>query len=231
MAWLKRVLLSIFAFLILGVFSLGSSTAQAQNEPDVFYFGVQGGIVQSSLSGEGTEASSRSGFTGGAHVMYNVNEALSVEIDFLYSKRGGTEVTATGGTNVSDAYDLENSDLSINYFETPLLVKVTAPFESVKMRALAGPSVNFLVSAQQDGSSIIEGLASNIEVKDRFIFADLTGIIGGEIAFPISVPGVGRSEIALDGRYTYGFIDIDNTQDFDIENTGFSGSLVFRIQI
>lgn len=161
--------------------------------------------------------------------MYNINEALSAEMDFEYIQRGADAVSATGGVSVSDAFDLSDDEFTVDYLQFPVLLKLTAPIEQVKVRALAGPSVSFLVDAEQNGDSFQRAIQSELPVENRFLLYDISGVVGGELALP--VPGLANSEVALDGRYTFGFINVDQTQGFEINNRALTGSLMFRFQI
>lgn len=208
------------------IFLIPKSTL-AQNEPGVAYFGVQGGLSQATFGGESVSASSRKGATLGADVSYNLNDVLSVELDFLYSELGADGVTVQGGPNVSDAYDYQDDAVRVDYFQFPVLLKVTAPIEVVKVRAVFGPSLSFLSGAEENGSSTQTDLQSEQPVTNRFLLHDFGGVVGGEIALP--VPVLGGSEVALTGRYNLGLKDVDQTQGFTIKNRAYSGSLVFRV--
>jgi hypothetical protein len=163
-------------------------------------------------------------------LQYHVNEALSVELGALYTERGADAVTSSGAPNASSpAFDYDDDRLTVNYYDFPLLVKLTAPFEAVKVRAMAGPALSFLQSAQENGSSFQRSIESTPEVERRFLLYDFSGVVGGEIAVPF--PGFVDGEVALDGRYTFGFDNIDQTQGFELKNRTLSGSLVFRFAI
>jgi hypothetical protein len=224
---LKRTLSATLALFVVAAFALNPQSAQAQNQPEAVYVGLQGGLAQSSLTGDGVESSSRRGFTGGLEFMYNINETLSVDSDFLYAKKGGDQVVADGGASTSDAFNFEEDRVTINYVEFPVLFKLTAPIEAVKIRAMAGPSVSFLADARENGLSEQQDFQSNVQVNDRFLLYDLAGVVGGEIALPL--PGLADGEVALDGRYTFGLRNVDQTQGFNIKNRSFSGSLVVRL--
>ncbi|MFB6272976.1 MAG: porin family protein [Salinibacter sp.] len=222
----KQTPLAILALLVVGSLVLVPRSTQAQNQPGALYVGLQGGISQSSFTGDGVSSNSRQGLTGGIHFMYNINEALSVEFDFLYTERGANSITAQGGPDVSDAYDLAGDRMTIDYYDFPVLFKLTAPIEAVKVRAFVGPSISFLAGATENGNTVQKDLQSEVPVTDRFLLYDLGGVVGGEIAVPL--PGVANGELAVDGRYTIGYSNVDQTQDFTLKNRSLSGSLVFR---
>lgn len=229
MITLKRTLYTSLTLAALASFVLIPHAVQAQNEPGVAYFGLQGGISQATLSNGSVSATSRQGGMGGIQVSYNLNEVLSVELDALYSQRGAEDVTVQGGPNVSDAFNYDNDAIRITYFQFPVLLKVTAPIEVVKVRALLGPSISFLSGADENGNSRQIDLQSEQPVSDRFLLYDFEGVVGGEIGLP--VPALGGSEVALRGQYDFGFKNIDQTQGFTLKNRSYSGSLIFRIPI
>lgn len=226
---LTQALFTAFTIFALVAFALGPREAEAQNEAGQVFLGVQGGLTQSSFTGSGSDASGRQGYGGGAHVMYNVNEAFSVQMDFLFSQRGAEEVTADAGQNVSDAYNLDGSEIELQYYEFPLLFKVTAPIEQVKVRAMAGPAISFQTGAEIDGEETQRQLESTPKVQNRFLLYDVFGVVGGELALPL--PGLGNGEVALDGRYQVGLKNVEQTQEMELKNRSFSGSLILRFGI
>jgi hypothetical protein len=230
MTTLTRTLVATFVLLLGLAFMMGPPSATAQNQPGELSIGIQGGLTQSQLTGDGVNASSRQGYSGGVNFQYHINEALSVELGALYTERGADAVTASATANTSSpAFNYNDDQVTINYFDFPLLVKLTAPFEAVKVRAVAGPALSFLRSAEENGRSTQRSIESTPEVERRFLLYDFAGVVGGEIAVPL--PGLVNGEVALDGRYTFGLDNIDQTQGFELKNRTLSGSLVFRFAI
>ena len=228
---LTRNLAASFVFLVGAACLVAPPSATAQNQPGALYLGVQGGLAQSQLAGDRVEASSRQGFNGGVSFQYNVNEVLSVELGALYTRRGADNVTSSGAPNTSSpAFDYDDDRLTINYYDFPLLVKLTAPIEAVKVRALAGPALSFLASADENGDDIQRSIESTPAVERRFLLYDFAGVLGGEIALPLP-SGFVDGEVAIDGRYTFGLDNIDQTQGFELRNRTMSGSLIFRFAI
>lgn len=222
-----RLSLPIFALFALASLLWASHPAQAQNDPGSVHVGLRGGIAQSSFNVDQGDASSTSGFTGGLQVGYAINRALSVQFGFLYSEKGAEDITAEGGPNRSDAFDLDGDNLSTTYLDFPVLFKLTAPVDAVKISAMAGPSISFVTDATQNGNDQIRSVESNIPVTNRILLYDLAGIIGGEIALP--VPGLSNIEAAIDGRYAFGFTNIEQTQGFDFQSRDLNGSLILRV--
>lgn len=211
-------------------FLMGPSSATAQNPADQLYLGVEGGLAQSQFTGDGTDASSHQGGSAGVNAMYNINGALSVELKALYTRRGADGVTASAkpGTS-SPAFNLSDDDFTLDYFHFPLLVKLTAPIEAVRIRALGGPAISFLDGATKNGNEIRRNFEAELPAKDRFKFYDLSGVVGGEIAVPL--PGLLDGEVAVEGRYTFGFPNIDNRPGFDVSTQSLSGALTVRFPL
>ncbi|MCS3784577.1 porin family protein [Salinibacter ruber] len=223
---LALLVLTLFALVPL---SLLPHSAKAQPEPGSVHLGVRGGLTQSTFDVDQGSANSVSGFTGGLQVEYGINEALSVQLGFLYAERGADDITVQGGANTSDAFDLESDQISATYLDFPVLFKLTAPINAVEVSVMAGPSINFVSDATLNGSSRQQALQSNAPVTNRMLLYDFAGVVGGEVAVP--VPRLANVEVALDGRYSYGFKNIEQTQGFDFRNQGFNGSLIVRVEL
>ncbi|MFO8098686.1 MAG: porin family protein [Salinibacter sp.] len=227
---LTRILAGSLVFLFGAALVAAPPSAVAQNEPGELYLGVQGGLTQSQLAGDGVDASSRQGFSGGVNFMYHVNEVFSVELGALYTKRGADGVTVTGASNKSSpAFDYDDDEVAINYYDFPLLLKLTAPVEPVKVRLLAGPALSFLQSAKENDFNTQRSIESTPDVESRFLLYDLAGVVGGEIGMPL--PGLTNGEVAVDGRYSFGFDNIDQTQGYELKNRSLSGSLILRFAL
>jgi hypothetical protein len=222
---LQRTVLPVFLGLLLALVPL---TAQAQEEPGAFYIGLQGGLNQTTLEGETvTSSSSQSNVHLGGFFAYNVNEVFSVQLGASYHERGADGVTAEGGPNVTDALDLNDATVDLEYVEIPVLFKLTAPIEVVNVRGFAGPGLNLMTSAEINGRDSLP-LQSNADVDSRFHFYDAFGILGGEIGIPLPGP---VDEFAIDGRYQFGLFDIDVNEDYDIKNQGFTGTASVRFAL
>jgi len=222
---LQRTLLALLSGLLLALVPL---TTQAQEEPGAFYLGLQGGLNQTTLEGETvTSSSSQSNAHLGGFFAYNVNEVFSVQLGASYHERGADGVTADGGPNVTDALNLSDATIDLEYVEIPVLFKLTAPIEVVKVRGFAGPGLNLMTNAEINGQETLP-LQSNADVDNRFHFYDAFGILGGEIGIPVPGP---IDEFAIDGRYQFGLVDIDVNEGFDVKNEGFTGTASVRFAL
>jgi len=224
---LKRILYTTFSLLALMALALAPvEEARAQEEPEAFYIGLSGGLNQSSFGN--VTATSRQGHTAGVSLSYNFNEVFSGELGVLRSRRGADGVSASGGQDRADALDFEDDDIRIDYWHFPLVLKLTAPIEVVKIRGFAGPALDFIRTARINGEDSRPDIQPQQSAKKRFRPLDVEGVLGGEIAIP--VPSL-VSEIALDGRYHFGLLDADKEQGFKMKNQTFSGTLTLRLQL
>lgn len=224
----NRILYTTLSLFALAFFSLAPLEAQAQEEPGELYLGLRGGLNQSTFV-DGSASSLQKG-VGGLFFAYNFNEVFSGELDVFYSTKGADGVTLSGGKDRSDALDYSDDRVTLKYVEVPLLLKLTAPLQQfpVKIRGFAGPSFNFLNAATMNGEEERVRLKAPQQVTERYSFVDVGGIIGGEIAIPLPSP---VDEIALDGRYQFGFVNVDLEQDFLLKNRTFSGTLSLRFSL
>lgn len=231
MAPLKRFLYTTLTLLLLGAFALGPTTSKAQNEAGSVYLGAQGGLASASLTGDNADGSSLSGFTGGVHLLYNVNEFFSVQFGVGYTRRGAADFSAesSDAARVSEAWNLDGVEYRFEYVDVPVLLKLTAPIEGVNIRGFAGPSLNFRFDSTVDGDGTIRRLQSNVAVNRRNLFFDLAGVLGVEIGVPL--PGVRGGEVFVDGRYEHGFFDLGEVDGFEYKNRSFGGTLGVRFAL
>jgi len=248
---LKQTFYTTLTLALLAPLVLGVSTAQAQNTPGKFYFGVGGGLVQSDFDQSAFQQGSaefRQGINAGGHFLYHVNEALSVEFGVQYVVRGAESVVSIGDRNrLTQAWfigfrdevpgdeiepeEVQPAEVKMEYIDIPILFSLTSPqVGPVKFRALAGPTLSARFSAFVDGNKINRRLQSNREHGSRFRFWDLQGVLGGEIALPVTQRGL-DAEVALRGTYEYGFFDVDLQPSLESKNRTFGGRLMVRIGI
>lgn len=181
--------------------------------------GVRGGLTQATLYGDDVEdAGFRPGFTGGAYLTYRVNEALSVQPEVLYSVRGAKNVDYNLPTAV-----VEDDRVRHDVLQVPVLFKLSAPLEPVTPRLYAGPAVGFLLNSEIDGQ----------DADDTFTSVDFGGVVGGELALDLNQQTGGVvDEIALDGRYNVGFVDLGDTAGIEaLRTSAFTGTLSLRFNI
>jgi len=180
-------------------------TSQAQSPIDI---GVRGGLTQAAFYGDDVSSNDfRPGFTGGVFLNYQVNEAFSIQPEVLYSVRGAKNHFNEAGT-------LQDVRVRQDVIEIPVLFKLSAPLSPITPRLYAGPALGFLTNSEVDGN----------EADDAFGDVDFSGVVGGEIAFAVNKGPL--SEIALDGRYNLGLVELGDVQGFEaVSTSAFTGTL------
>ena len=105
-------------------------------------FGVKAGLNMSNWTGDdaaldfGVDPSSKMGFGGGVFFGYSFSELFGIQAEALYMMKGATYEAEFEGTTYT-------ADAKIDYFEVPLLLKVTIPTEGkIKPAIFAGPALS-----------------------------------------------------------------------------------------
>jgi len=177
--------------------------------------GLRGGLTQADLVGDDVESSDfRPGFTGGLLLTYQFNEAFSIQPEVLYSVRGGKNLDLAT-TNATESVRARH-----DFIEIPVLLKLSAPLQIIKPRLYVGPALGFLIDSQINGQ----------DADDSFKSTSFDAVFGGELAFQIT--GGPLDEIALDGRYNLGLVNLGDTQNIDaIRTSALTGTLNLRFNI
>ncbi len=186
--------------------------SQAQSPIDI---GLRGGLTQATFYGDDVSSNDfRPGFTGGVFLTYQVNEAFSIQPEVLYSVRGSKELDLAPTTGTEDLRVRQD------IIEIPVLFKLSAPLSPITPRLFAGPSLGFITNSEVDGQ----------DADDRFGDVDFGGVVGGEIAYALNAGAL--SEIALDGRYNLGFVDLGDSDAVEsVSNSAFTGTLSLRFSL
>ncbi|TBW25761.1 porin family protein [Gramella sp. KN1008] len=192
-------------FLLVAIAILGlSNTAKAQ---EYWNFGIKGGANFTNMSSDGFEDNnSRTGFHLGLLAEIPVSDRFSVQPEVLYSTQG-TE---------ADGW-LGEGEYQIDYVQVPLIAK----FYLVDGLAIeAGPSFNFKVEEEYD---VEDGPVSFESDSDYASTFELGGGLGLSYKF--------NNGFFLNGRYTQGFTNVYDGDDFDddaINNNGIQVGLGFQ---
>lgn len=188
-------------------------SSQAQSSIDL---GVRGGVTQATFYGDDVASNDfRPGFTGGVFLNYQVNDAFSVQPEVLYSRRG-----AKNHFSETTSPDLEDVRVRQDVIEIPVLLKLSAPTAPVTPRLYVGPALGFITNSEVDGA----------DADDSFTDVDFSGVVGGEIAYALNKGPLG--EIALDGRYNFGFTSLGDVGNFeDVSTSAFTGTLSLRFNL
>jgi hypothetical protein len=208
------------------LFSIETTNAQVG-------IGVKGGLNLSKLSFKEDAASGLTnkfllGGAGGLVFNFKANDLFSLQPELLYSSQG----TELGATLFGVGFSMKTI---FNYFQLPVLAKLSFGSENVRGFVNAGPYVGYLLSAKVKSSAMGQEEEEKIDFSDpstkesanRFDF----GIAGGlGVAFK-----VGPGDIFVEGRYNLGLLDIskgDVTKEPDYEPTknrviNFSAGYIF----
>mgnify|MGYP006436165387 FL=1 len=186
-------------------------TGQAQSPIDI---GVRGGLTQATFYGDDVSSNDfRPGFTGGVFLNYQVNEVFSIQPEVLYSVRGAKNHFNEAGT-------LQDVRVRQDVIEIPVLFKLSAPISPITPRLYAGPAIGFLTNSEVNGT----------DADDAFNDVDFSGVLGGEVAYALNKGPL--SEIAVDGRYNLGLVDLGDIQGFEaVSTSAFTGTLSLRFNL
>ena len=173
-----------------------------------FSGGVKGGVnfAKLAIDPEETECcDNRTGFAGGLFVVAPINDAISIQPEFLYSMQGAKFV--------DDDSDAE-LEINLDFFQVPILVRADfASNGSVQPFVVFGPSIGFRMRAKQKFEEEEEDIKEEVEKVD-FSFA-----VGGGLQF-------GRG--SLEARYTHGLKDISTNDEDEAKTRMFSVLLGYR---
>jgi hypothetical protein len=187
------------------VFVTSGATAFAQ---DTVAVGVKGGAAFAALrfendtEGRTQTSDTRPGFIGGLFVVWPADRTFALQTEALFNQKGAK----FEGPNFS-------ARTTINYIDAPVLLRVSSPKSSgVSFHTFAGPSFGFWVSGET--KSTVQGQVGVDEIDNDFKRFDLGLVVGGGVEF-------GR--LIVDGRYTWGMLDVDKQIDEStIRHRGFA---------
>jgi hypothetical protein len=174
--------------------------------------GFQGGLSLATLGGsdlDDTDIGYRKGFGLGAFLELPVSDMLSLQPEFLYLQKGG-----------SDTEDGVDVTIAVNYVEIPVLLRINVPVEgTVAPYFLVGPAIGFKAGCELTGEE--GGVGVNLDCDEAGIeikSMDLGAIIGGGLAF-----AAGPGNVHVGARYNYGLTSLDDSGDSDdIKSRAFS---------
>lgn len=173
--------------------SFGAAAAHAEQRE----YGVKAGptvatIVDDVSDGYGYRRKVSLG--GGGFVVLPLGGPLAVQIEALFTPKGGK---LSEQSNVT-------SSLLLNYFEFPLLARITpVRSSSASFHVFGGPSAGFRVSAKYKLAQSQSGLSSGYteDVSESVKRFDWGLIAGGGV-------NAGR-HLVIDARYFWGLMDVN----------------------
>jgi len=163
-------------------------------------FGVEGGVALANVDFSSDMFSvsfdNRLGGMGGFQIAWDFNRSVGLQVDALYIQKG---------TKSSEAFfdELGELEIRVDYVEVPVLVRGNFhASDVVTIRIFGGPSFAFKVNDEQSfGGEKLTG-DDKLDLKAY----DMGLSVGGAVQF---------GNFFVDGRYTFGLVDIDDDPDDD----------------
>jgi hypothetical protein len=147
------------------VFALLLSTSSFSQGIDL---GIKAGATFANLTGA-TDASTKTGFVGGAFLTIKFSDKIAIQGDLLYSQQGAK---------------LELDDINLNYINFPIVLKY---YIIKRINIQAGP---------QFGTVVNDNLGEVFGPNDIISF-DITGVVGIGIDLPLNLRITGRYGFGL----------------------------------
>ena len=182
--------------------------------------GPKAGLNIANLSGDDiSDADSRTGFSGGLFLTYQVSDMFAIQPEAYYSMKGATYSETYSGYTYKLTY-------SLDYIEIPVLLKLMIPLQgsTINPAIFAGPAVGFntthKVKVEVDNQSVEQDIE---DIKST----DFSLVFGGGIGFP-----VGQNEIGFDVRYILGLGTVDDSgADADVKNSVINFNVFFGFSL
>ncbi len=190
-------------------------------------FGVKGSFLTSTISTSNDGFSKlKPGYDVGAYFQYNVMDMLGVSIEPVFAIKGANDIDPL---YIYDQYSpklwdpvagesikYEQHDLALSVIEVPILAQFNFEFGGATMRVFAGPSFDFITSANHisyresasAGDDFVNDIKAESDVTERFVYANYTAVVG--VGFDIEMDPV---DLRIDLKYQHGFSNINNVEN------------------
>ena len=182
-------------------------------------FGMEGGPNQSSVSGSKTPEyqGTLDNYLLGFDAQYNITDNFSINAG-INSEIKGYSQTFSYFSRLSGAepYGTYTNYTSLGYVTFPILAKASIGHK-IKFFVNAGPYFGYLVGAPSKvvyQDSVGKQIVSSTSNRNVFKQIDI-GACGG-VGFEI--PLNDKLVFSLEGRYSPGFLNIDNTGSYNFKN-------------
>lgn len=195
--------------------------------------GIQAGVnlTDATMDVEVFKTAIRTRAIMGGIISYDFLPFLTLQAEPAYVQKGVKVDAAIDLTTFLNG--AANGTISANYFEIPVLLKLTIPSAIIKPYLLAGGSVAFLLGDPKltvdkvifNGQDITNNLPSDIKEQTfKIKNTDLILCLGGGITVPI-----GFLSLFVEGRYDLGLTDVsDGPYSFDLGITTVSYDTEFK---
>jgi hypothetical protein len=183
--------------------------------------GIKGGVnianVDITTSDLTISPKRRTGAVGGVFAGVDVNGKGGVIVEVLFSQRGTRAEFEDEGFQITDTFD-------IDYIEIPVLGRGTfKASDDVMVHLFAGPSFAFRV--RDDERVEING----VDVTDE---SEPTELKAADVGLAVGIT-LDIRRFLIEGRYTYGFTNINDTPDeadLKVKNRTVSVTVGFRFR-
>ena len=149
----------------------------------------------------------RTGLILGGMVEISFEENLSLHIEPKYIQRGTKFQHITTTTANATPNGFTDATFKTDYFELPVLLKLTSTSVDMKPFGFVGPALSFITRARIDapGTNILNRPNSgSLDISQDTHSTDILLEIGGGIELPINP----TTALIFDLRYSHGMIDI-----------------------
>jgi hypothetical protein len=183
------------------VLVLLASPAAAQQRQ----FGIKAGPVIAAIDVEPEDADygTRVAGTFGGFFVLPMNETFALQLEALYSAKGGKGTT-----------DLVQGTLKIklDYVEFPILARITASRSASRsIFVFGGVAPAIRTSAKSEFSTTVDGTSygESIDVGQDYDHFDIALVVGGGVDI--------GPYIVIDGRYSWGLMNVYKNPDIESE--------------
>jgi hypothetical protein len=200
---LTSIVVAVFLFL-----SVGGASGQ-----ESIQYGLRAGLSVATLDSdfELFDPDSRTAFTGGGFVVFDLSGLWAIQAEVLYVPKGATSKQMGTDENGESTGEF-TSNYNVNYVEVPILAKIS--LGESPLHLLLGPALAFKTSAKTGGD--VPGGGKVDEDWEGIAGTDLGLVFGLDAAFPASF-----GDVILDARYTLGTSNVWDNSDTTMKNKAF----------
>jgi hypothetical protein len=195
-----------FVILALAVVVATAAPAAAQGRQTGVRAGVNLANVSTEAAGDAEGLDMLPRLVAGVFLTWPVTSWLDLQPEVLYSAKGAK----------ADAEGFESS-LLLDYLEIPVLAKVPLRTLGRSAYVVAGPA--FGVRLRARARAEFDGSTEELDISEDVERTDVGAVVGA---------GFEIRSIIIDGRYTFGFTDIDQAEDVESKNRVISFTVGFR---
>ncbi|HVO76167.1 MAG TPA: porin family protein [Ignavibacteriaceae bacterium] len=201
--------------------------------------GVQGGVNLAGISMDpeesGFDTGTRTALVLGGIINFDLSPLLSLQAEPSYVQKG----SSVDITQIQNGINIKGEgNISINYIEIPILLKVTFPTPQIKPFLVGGASVSFRAGDAKLTLDKVTGNGQDVtnlipaEDKEQTMKSKSTDFVlnfGAGLMIPVSL-----LDIFIEGQYNLGLTNIndESNDDTKIKNHGIQikAGLLFSLE-